>query len=479
MKQNDWKIIYTNYTGVAKRAINLLSKEAGKLLIREEMVYSIYVLPCENEGCEVSKNAFFVSLYNDSEMTKKFVASEEVPEDGFAVKVVKNPDDEEGRFVFLTAHTERELFYAVVSFLDDYIPKCIGGDNNARYDTIFDTLLKESSYSEVADHKTRSIFTWGHSINDFREYIDNMARVRLNEVIIWNDHIPVNIDDIIDYAHSYGISVVLGYSWGWREIGNKAQEISDETIEKLKEHIIKTYREKYAPVKCDGIYFQSFTERKEESVGGKLISQMVTDMVNEVAEELWKITPNLRLIFGLHASSVRNRLNEIANVDPRIEILWEDCGEFPFDYISFVRSEEKFNETLAFVKDILELRGGQGVGFALKGVMMLDWTKKVGQRGPYVMGENADRVKDHDRRMRSKGWRKYAADWMCNGEYAYRMVQFINENQKSDTTMCIAGTFDGGIYLPFALCAEMFHANSEPFSKILQKVSRRDCIRVD
>ena len=50
MKQNDWKIIYTHYSGITKKAINFLSKEAGRLLIREEMVYSIYVLPCEKEG---------------------------------------------------------------------------------------------------------------------------------------------------------------------------------------------------------------------------------------------------------------------------------------------------------------------------------------------------------------------------------------------------------------------------------------------
>ena len=71
MKQTDWKIIYNNYSGMSKKAINLLSKEAGRFLIRDEMEYSIYILPCEKEGCEVSKNAFsvfgaycYVLLYN-------------------------------------------------------------------------------------------------------------------------------------------------------------------------------------------------------------------------------------------------------------------------------------------------------------------------------------------------------------------------------------------------------------------------------
>lgn len=480
MKQNDWKIIYNKYSGASKRAIDLLSKEAGKLLIREEMVYSIYILPCEKEGCEVSKCAFFVSLYDESPMIRKYVNPDEVPEGGYTVKVIRNPEDEEGSFVFLTARDERSLFYSVVSFLDDYIPiNAPARGANYMMDKIFDEPLPEYSYSEVPDHKIRSIFTWGHSISSYREYIDNAARTKYNEIIIWNDYIPINIDEIIEYAHSYGISIVLGYSWGWREIGNKATVITEETIENLKKLIVKTYREQYAPVKCDGIYFQSFTERKEDRVGGKLISELVTDMVNDVADKLWEITPDLRLIFGLHASSVTNHLDQIARINPKIEILWEDCGSFPFDYASRVKTEEGYVETLAFVKKILELRDGKGVGFAFKGTMMLDWSKKVGQRGPYVMGENAHEIADHDRRLRAKAWRKFAADWMCNGDRVHQMMKYINDNQLSDTTMCNAGTFDGGIYLPFALCAEMFCRLDEEYPKILQRVARRPVIRVD
>ena len=55
-------------------------------------------------------------------------------------------------------------------------------------------------YSEVPDHKRRSIFTWGHPINDYRNYIENMARLKLNQLIIWNDFVPINAKEIIDYA---------------------------------------------------------------------------------------------------------------------------------------------------------------------------------------------------------------------------------------------------------------------------------------
>ena len=62
MKQTEWKIVYHKYEGMEKRAIELLSKEAGKYIIREEGVYTLYVLPCEKEGKAIEKNAIVVGL---------------------------------------------------------------------------------------------------------------------------------------------------------------------------------------------------------------------------------------------------------------------------------------------------------------------------------------------------------------------------------------------------------------------------------
>ncbi len=97
MKQIDWKIIYSSYEGEAKRAIEFISREAGKNIIRQQGEYLLYVLPCEKEGSKKTKNVFFISCYEESDEIKKFVSPNEVPGDGFLVKVVENPDDSEGR----------------------------------------------------------------------------------------------------------------------------------------------------------------------------------------------------------------------------------------------------------------------------------------------------------------------------------------------------------------------------------------------
>ncbi len=481
MKQTDWKLIYANYAGPEKRAINFLSKEAGKMLIREPNVYRIHVLPCEKEGCESSKNAFFVGCYENSAAIQALVTAEEVPAEGYLVKVVQNPENPEGRFVILTARKPVDVFYAAVSFIDDYLPRYgkISG-SNPMPDLTFDEPLTECCYTDNPDHKTRSIFTWGHSINDYRAYIDNMARLKFNELILWNDFLPINIADIIDYCHSYGITVNLGYSWGWTTHQcSGITDVSDEALAVMKDDIVRKYDEEYASTNCDGIYFQSFTERTDKYIGGRRIAEAVTALVNMTAKEIWGRNPKLKLQFGLHATSVVDDLDHIAKVDPRIEILWEDCGEFPYDYDPFVKDEQRYTDTLEFTKKLLQLRGGTGVGLVFKGVMMLDWKNFIHQHGPYVMGENHREIAAHDRQIRAKGWRAFSAEWLQSGNRVAQMLQFIQENKLGEVDMCLAGTFDGGIYLPMALCAQMYWNNREAYAEIAKKVSKRPCITID
>ena len=480
MKQTDWKIIYSNYDGISKRAVNFLSKEMGKLIIREPNVYRIYVLPCEKEGASLTKNVVFLGLYQESETIRSFVEEKEIKENGFLVKVIENPTEQDGRYVILTAKDLPNLFYAAVSFIDEYIPQNAPHyGSNRMPDLIFDTPLPKYCYSQSGGNATRSIFTWGHSINDYRSYIDNMARLRFNQLIIWNDYVPINICDVIDYAHSYGIKVNLGYSWGWVVRCRELSEISDERLDELKTTIIKEYENNYRQTNCDGIYFQTFTERDNEYIGDRLAAEAATTLVNMTANELLSKYPELKLQFGLHASSVINHLDEIEKVDERIEILWEDCGEFPYAYTPFVSKQEAFEQTLDFTKKLLALRNGRGVGLVFKGVMMLDWTKFVNQSGPYVLGENAKDIAEHDKRIRSNSWRLISANWSQSVDKAAETFAFIDKNRISDVTTCIAGTFDGGIYLPFALAAEFFWNPQASAQETLKKVLKKSCVTTD
>ena len=49
MKQNSWEIIYTNFEGMERHAIEFLNKEMGNYVLRELGEYCIYVLPTNKE----------------------------------------------------------------------------------------------------------------------------------------------------------------------------------------------------------------------------------------------------------------------------------------------------------------------------------------------------------------------------------------------------------------------------------------------
>lgn len=476
MRLAEWKIVYSKYEGMQKKAIELLSKETGKHVIREEGVYTLYVLPCEQEGAEIEKNAIVIGLYAESKTIQAYVREEEIKEDGFLVKVVKNPICEDGRIVIITAREERELFYGAVSFLDDYIPEMTPWHGAVRLPkNIYIEPMVEYSYTESASFKTRGIFAWGHPINDYRLYIQNMARLKLNQLILWNDYMPLNVQDIIDYAHSFGIKVIFGYAWGWKPgFGKDITDLSDARLQQLKAEIIAQYEENYAKHNGDGIYFQSFTEDKKEYVNGRLIAEAVRVLVNDTANALWEKYPNLKLQFGLHATSVKNHLDEIAKVDKRIEIVWEDCGAFPYSYTPIVFSEKDFEETLDFTKKILTLRGDAPIGLLFKGAMTIDWTQFVPQSGRFILGDNAPEITEHDRRMRIGGWKHFSAEWMQYGQYMLRMLRFIKENALSEVNVGTVGVFDGGIFLPEALSAQMFRKMEDEYGETLKKVARRD-----
>jgi len=199
----------------------------------------------------------------------------------------------------------------------------------------------------------------------------------------------------------------------------------------------------------------------------------VVTLVNEAASELWRITPDLRLIFGLHATSVREQLDKIETVDPRIQILWEDCGDFPYHYRPFVQDRKNFENSFAFTKKLLELRGGVGVGLVFKGMMVMDWKKFVPQSGPFVMGENAASVIAHDTGVRRNSWGIFSANWMESCPEALKMMQFINEHQNGEVMMNIAVNGDGGAYFPMALCGEMFRKAPKAAPELLKKVASR------
>ena len=178
------------------------------------------------------------------------VRKDRVPENGYRVNVTAPTDGRQD--VFIEGSDPVSLSYGVMDFCHRYLPRaCISG-------TVADPYYFRSLFSGDALPPTewaiaprilhRGLWTWGLAIYDWRGYLENMARLRLNEAIIWNDFAPLNGREIVAYAHELGIRIIWGYSWGW----DTALRI--DTSEQATRRIIRTYEREYAPLGGDGIY---------------------------------------------------------------------------------------------------------------------------------------------------------------------------------------------------------------------------------
>jgi hypothetical protein len=125
---------------------------------------------------------------------------------------------------------------------------------------------------------------------------------------------------VVECAHSWGIEVFWGFSWGWTF---SIQAANDLDFVKLSDVILEQWRTMWKPMGGDGIYFQSFTETGRKTIGGRSLPEAVTELVNTTARRIREDSPNTKIIWGLHATSIKRPggVEAVAKVDPSLEIL--------------------------------------------------------------------------------------------------------------------------------------------------------------
>lgn len=425
---------------------------------------------------------------NDSPMIQNLVQTcgfqPETRPQGYAIQVCPNPNCPEIDWIVISGADDLGMLYGCVDFAEQDLGNELFTKRNLRMseDRYFKNLLGEKlpAYrrSTAPSVSERGIWTWGHVIYDYRRFIDNMLRLKLNVLTVWNDYVPVNIKDVVAYAHENGVMVFLGYSWGW----NSKMYLTTEglnyenTLDSLKQQVIDAYEHYYADVGADGIYFQSFTETTDEYLGKMLIAEAVTNFVNETGGELLRRYPGLRLQFGLHATSVRKKLEYMKNIDKRIEIIWEDCGSFPYGYNPVMGDVD---EMLSFAEEISVLRGQDDwFGSVFKGMAVLDWPTFSHQSGPFTMGESGPQFVAKRNAFKQRMWKVLQAYWLKNGEAVRKTVDVLS--RKKNGQLQIVGLVEDGVFeaqVPFvvAMFAEMLWDCQQPAQEAIFHASLRSC----
>ena len=99
-KQTSWEIIYNNFSGMERHAVEFLNKEMGQYVLRQLGEYSIHVLPInkETENYQIEKSAIVISLYKDQvNMLKKEVNKMSFKNINFNKSKVSSVDEFQGK----------------------------------------------------------------------------------------------------------------------------------------------------------------------------------------------------------------------------------------------------------------------------------------------------------------------------------------------------------------------------------------------
>lgn len=463
--EDRWKIIYGNYTGVQKKAIELVNATVSKCVP--------YCVVTEKSMLSLDDNLILVGTRDDNKYIRDLVSCHDIKNNSFYFKVIDSPFAKNKQIIIITGSNDISVFYCSTFFADDYIAYAKPRENHQPY---FRKLFKDKmpiyEITSSPSVKTRGLWTWGHTIYDYRKYIDNMARLRLNQIIIWNDYAPINASEIVEYAHEYNISVIWGYSWGW---GKKFDVSDPDSLLKWSEYALNEFEDNYSSLNADGIYIQSFTETKDEFKDGLLIGQAVTKWINTISGCMLDKHPDLHIYFGLHATSVKNQLEFIRKIDKRVTIIWEDCGSFPYQYLP--NKTDDFVSTLEFTRRIINLRENSPLGVVLKGHICLDWSNFEHQQGPYILGKTLQSKANDLINNRKEIWHYIQSFWLKNGYLCQQIIDELTDKTKGDANISALvedGLFEENIWLPVALYSQMLWDCKQPFYDMLCLVAQRE-----
>jgi len=448
-----WRLVFGRYDTVQQFAVDELQ--------RMTQTHVPYVIEASPADVEIEGHEDHLLLCGTAEDNRWIRQLQEqgvldIPSrpEGYAIACLDSPWSDGKRVIAVGGRDARGVLYGVEYFntVKFGVDRVQDGPSTIR--RLLDDMpdFRESDHPRIED---RGLWSWGYTIYDYRRYIDNMARLRMNMLTIWNDCPPINIADVIAYAHSRGVRVVMGFHWGW---GMEGLDLADPShVEYLKQHVLDTYENHYAGLDHDGIYFQTLTEHHDTAKGEVSTARIVCDMVNKVGAAMLERYPKLKIQFGLHATSILDHYTEFEDLDRRIAIVWEDAGVIPYTYeYGVARSVEldSIEATIEYSKKLAALRNKATFGLVPKGFSDLLWDTEFENHGPFILGERSRRFIRNRLGRRQAMWDMRCGFWMaCYNEAIrfFREMLAVGSESITATALCEDGMFAEAIQPSIAL----------------------------
>lgn len=460
-------IIYGDINSqLRKKSVEVLTE----FLLDATLLYPVCFEKSENVDTDELR-CIYIGTKNDNKYIREHSEKVLTKEQEYYIRVKEDT-------VIIEGFDGAGVLYGVVDFYNKYINPNSHREDIRYYQNVFEAdVLPEFEHSEFPQIKQRGFWTWGHVIYDYRKYLDNMVKLKLNSLIVWNDFAPINGREIVEYAHKCGIKLIWGFQWLWdTDCAKFDLNKLDGAPEMIFENYMRDYVRQYKD--ADGIYFQTFTELETDSIGGKVIAEAASEFVNKTAKLFYDENPDIEIQFGLHATSVAEKTEYIGRVDKRIRIVWENCGAFPFGYVP--DNTPNFDETKDFADKIAHLRGkNDKFGAVTKGLVQLDWSEFEHLAGPHFLGVSSQYVKNNRIARKNLVWKCVQSYWMAYADKAQEMIRTLAKAKDGDLYMyglVEDGMFEEKIMFPAALYAQLLWDCTTDIKITLQETASRNYV---
>lgn len=479
MRGGTWKVVYSSAEGPEGRALEVLTERYGAHYLREGYTTTALVLPLEKDGGEPVKgkrDVLVVGRLCENATLRKYLKDGDVPKGGYLIRTFH----EQGRnWVLLAGDTPEAVLWATFDFLDvtgraverrsvGDAPRCVGQSQRYALSLFRAERMPNFTFRTAPETPVRSVFSWGQVVDDSRNTFRAMARARFNRILLWNDQYVVNHADVVREAHSWGVKVYWGFSWGWTLSGTDKDHVD---FDALADEIVAEWRAKWKPMGGDGIYFQSFTETENKTIGGKSIPEAVVTLVNGVAARIRREAPGTDIVFGLHSNSMRREgaAEALSKTDPSLEILWENCGGFPY----WEADGEVSAPDVAFTDTVLALT--PRVGLAWKAQLRMDWKNYVAPAGPFLLGRAGAAVLARDQAAARSKTVSFDEDWHVNGRRAYELVRHVRAGAHPPKELNAVAEYNPPYAYSTLVQAELFWNSSDSWDEITKRARMRTC----
>jgi hypothetical protein len=471
-----WSLLFGSFAGIERTAVVELQK-----ILQYYVPYTLVVRPADAAVVETGGHVALIGTASSNpvigELIRRGALDAPNGEEGYTLLLGESPWETGHRVLVVAGADERGVLYGVQeaaarlfnggSLLDGF-----GGSERGKH---LETC-EPFSVREAPAIRNRGLWTWGYPITSYRGYLDNMARLKMNMLTLWNDHVPLNIEEVIEYAHARGIRVILGFHWGWGHKGSlDLSKLSDR--KKIRDTVLETYRSQYASLNHDGIYFQTLTEHRELEWKGRSTAARAKELVNETAPALLTEFPGLRIQFGLHATSIGENYRDLADLDPRVTIVWEDCcGQVPYSYFpaQVVEVTADFEASLAYSRQLAGFRPGQEFALVPKGWTCIRWQADFENHSSFVLGEQSSLRRRERLALRRNEWDRINSHWLEHYPLAarfYREMRAVNPVITA-TGLVEDGLFEEEIQPSVALFAETLWNPAQSDADILRRALR-------